>query len=209
MAVISPFDFSIYACALGGIAMILGSIWLLRTRVIQLADAENRGEVLSVDILKKIKISTNSGAIALFVIGLLLFALAIWFSKPSEGFSLSFDGQLANVNPALVTGKIVPVKDSGATFTLDSDGACRSPLHPEFPVEIQINAAGYEPAPWHRGLPFEKGKPLKIDLAKEVQFTRKPDSTSPPQGSIAPADDLKNAPKLQEGTGLKVTPPAH
>jgi hypothetical protein len=204
---VNPFEIAIYVSLFLAIAMIVVGLRLLAKGVIKLSEAGTTAEGLSIELFNKIKVQTGYPAIAFFGLGIVLIVLAIFFTKPAGDLSLSFEGKLSDVDPELVTGKVVPVRDSGETFRPDSDGSIRRPLNPEFPVEVQINAAGYEPEPWHRGLALGRGKTLTIDLSKEVKFTKKPDSKPPvPVASIAPAEDLKNVPSVQEGKGLKQPP---
>jgi hypothetical protein len=78
----------------------------------------------------------------------------------------------------VVTGKVVPVADVGGTFKPDTNGTIDT-MHPDLRFEVQINAGpGYSPEPWTTHFTPEKGKRVKVDLAKDVKFTKKADSFS-------------------------------
>ncbi len=203
----NPFEIAIYASLSLAIAMILVGLRLLSKGVIKLSEAAGSTQGLRIEVFDKIKVETGYPAIAFFLLGIVLIFFAIYFTKPAGELSLRFRGAL-NIDPELVTGKVVPVRDSGEAFRPDSDGTIPMTLHPEFPVEVQINAAGYEPEPWHRTLIVEKGKLLEIDLSRQVKFTRKLDSKSPGSGQIVAAKDLKNVPPVEEGKGFKVATPS-
>jgi len=194
---VNPFEIAIYVSLFLAIAMIVVGLRLLARGVIRLSEAGTTAEGLSIELFNKVKVRTGYPAIAFFGLGVVLIVLAIFFTKPAGDLSLSFKGKI-DIDPELVTGKVVPIRDSGETFRPDSDGTINRTLHPEFPVEVQINAAGYEPEPWHKGLALGRGKTLRIDLSKEVKFIKRADSKRPEIGQIASADELKNAPPVQK-----------
>jgi hypothetical protein len=196
------FNVAIYACLLCAILMIGGGMILLARGVLKLSSAGKSEEGLTIEILDKFKIRTGVPALGLFVLGLCCIGLAIYYSKPSDAVSLVFEGKLNIDDTSVVTGKIVPVADVGRAFTLDTDGGLETPMHPDLCFEVQINAAGYVPAPWKKQLPVEKGKTIKVDLTN-VKFSKKPQSNSPSKGDIVPLPANVNAPPVQEATGFK------
>jgi hypothetical protein len=77
-------------------------------------------------------------------------------------------------------------------------------MHPDLRFEVQINAGpGYSPEPWTTHFTPEKGKRVKVDLAKDVKFTKKADSFSQQKGNVDPVPANANLPPLQEGKGFK------
>src|SRR6516225_5796768 len=138
------FNVAIYASLFCAIVMIVGGIWLLAKGLIKLSEAGKAEGALSVELFNKIKLSTGYPALAFFVIGLILIGLAIWFSKPADVVSVVFLGKLKFDNATVVTGKVVPVNEVGATFQPDSSGAIET-LHPDVRFEVQMVAPGYQP----------------------------------------------------------------
>jgi hypothetical protein len=184
--------------------MIVGGIWLLAKGAIKLSEAGKSETGLDVNLFNKIKVKTGYPAIALFIIGLFFIALAMWFSKPSDVPSLSIAGKL-NIegDPSdLVTVKIVPSSEVGTTLHPDSDGNLTRTLHPEFQLQVLINAAGYNPDHWMRTISITSGRPLKIDLPKDLKFTKATISV-PQQGQIVPLPADVKAPPVQEAKGFK------
>jgi hypothetical protein len=202
-SMVSPYTLAICASLLCAILMIVGGIWLLAKGVIKLSEAADKSQNgLSVELFNKIKVSTGYPALAFFIIALFFIALAIWFSKPPDAVSIVFLGKLNLDNTSEVRGKIVPIADVGATFQPNSNGVIQ-PTQPDLRFEVQILAPGYDPEPWHDYFTAAKGKTVKIDLAKDVKFTKKVYSPSPTQGNIIDLPANVNVPPVQEGKGFK------
>ena len=92
---VSPFDFSIYICVVCGLTMVIGSIVLLATGVIKLAEGGKDGQGLSVEIEKRIKFSTGYPTLGLFLVGFLFMGMAVWFSRTPVKRPLKVTGKLA------------------------------------------------------------------------------------------------------------------
>lgn len=199
----NAFNIAIYASLFCAVAMILGGIWLLAKGTIKLSEAGKEG-ALSVELFNKIKLNTGYPALAFFIIGLFFIALAMWFSKPADVLSLNIDGKLnIDGDPSeLVTIKVVPSSESGITLHPNSDGSLTRTLHPEFALDVVINAAGYEPERWKQTISMTKGVQQSIPLPTDIKFTKSP--VAPPDGGtiIALPDDVK-APPVQEAKGFK------
>ncbi len=199
-----PFNIAIYVSLLLAIVMIVGGVWLLAKGAIKLSAAGKSEGALSIELFNKFKLNTGVPALGFFIIGLFFIALAIWFTKPADVLSLSIDGKLnIDGDPSdLVTVKIVPSSETGATLHPDSDGNLTRTLHPEFEWNIVINAAGYNPDHWTRTVSITRGNPLKIDLPRDLKFTKAAIS-APQKGEIIPLpNDVKTLP-VQEAKGLK------
>jgi hypothetical protein len=196
-----PFNVAIYASLVCAFVMIGGGMLLLARGVIQLSSAGKSEEGLTIEILDKFKVKTGYPALGLFVIGLCCIVLAIYFSKPSDILSLSIAGKLDMEEPNLATVKVVPDGELGVTFTPDSDGDVTRTLHPEFAVQVVINTPGYKPSSWKKTLVVTKGKPLKIDLPKDLKFKKA--GPAPEKGQTIPLPPNVNAPPVQEATGFK------
>jgi hypothetical protein len=200
----NAFNIAIYASLFCAIAMILGGIWLLAKGAIKLTEAGKSEGGLSVELFNKIKVNTGYPALGFFLIALFLVAVAIWFSKPPDVLSLNVDGKLnIDGDPSeLVTIKVVPSSESGITLHPDSDGSLTRTLHPEFALDIVINAAGYEPDHWKETISMTKGVQQSIPLPKDIKFTKAPIVT-PDGGTIIALPGNVNAPPVQEAKGFK------
>jgi hypothetical protein len=196
-----PFNTSIYVSLACAIVMIGGGMLLLARGVIKLSAAGKSQQGLSVEVLNKFKFSTGYPALGFFIIGVFCIALAMWFSRPSDILSLSISGKLDMEEPNLATVKVVPDSELGVTFTPDSDGDVTRTLHPEFAVQVVINTPGYKPPSWKKTLVVTKGKSLKIDLPKDLKFTKA--KGAPEKGQTVPLPPNVNAPPVQEAKGFK------
>jgi hypothetical protein len=200
----NAFNTAIYVSLFCAIAMILGGIWLLAKGAIKLSEAGKNEGGLSVELFNKIKLNTGYPALAFFIIGLFFIALAMWFSKPPDVLSLNIDGKLnIDGDPSeLVTIKVVPSSEIGITLHPNSDGSLTRTLHPEFALDVVINAAGYEPERWKQTISMTKGVQQSIPLPTDIKITKSP--IPPPDGGtiIALPDDV-NAPPVQEARGFK------
>jgi hypothetical protein len=200
----NPFNIVIYGSLFCAIAMILGGIWLLAKGAIKLSEEGKNPGGLTVEVFNKIKVNTGYPALAFFIIALFFIALAMWFSKPADVLSLNIDGKLnIDGDPSeLVTIKVVPSSESGVTLHPNSDGSLTRTLHPEFALDVVINAAGYEPERWKETISMTKGVLQSIPLPAEIKFTKSP--IAPPDGGkiIALPEDVK-APPVQEAKGFK------
>jgi len=198
-----PFNVAIYVSLFCAIVMIVGGIWLLAKGAIKLSEAGKTEGGLSVEFFNKIKLNTGYPALAFFIIGLFFIALAIWFSKPADVVSLSIDGKL-NIEGGRsddLTVKVVPNNDIGVTLRPDSDGDLTRTLHPEFELQFVINAAGYNPDGYRKTVTITRGKPLRIDLPKNLKFTKV--IAAPPEGKIIPLPANVTPPPVQEAKGFK------
>src|SRR5262245_40809076 len=200
----NTFNVAIYVSLFCAIAMILGGIWLLAKGTMKLSDAGKEKGGLTLELFNKIKLNTGYPALGFFIIGLFFIALAIWFSKPADVLSLSIDGKL-NIegDPSeLVTIKVVPSSESGVTLHPNSDGSLTRTLHPEFALDVVINAAGYEPERWKETISMTKGVQQNIPLPKDLKFTKAP--VPPPDGgTIIPLPYDVKVPPVQEAKGFK------
>ena len=200
----NAFNTAIYVSLFCAIAMILGGIWLLAKGAIKLSEAGKNEGGLSVELFNKIKLNTGYPALAFFIIGLFFIALAMWFSKPPDVLSLNIDGKLnIDGDPSeLVTIKVVPSSEIGITLHPNSDGSLTRTLHPEFALDVVINAAGYEPERWKETVSMTKGVQQRIPLPKDIKFTKAP--IAPPDGgTIIALPNNVNAPPVQEAKGFK------
>jgi len=195
------FNVTIYASLICALIMIGGGMLLLARGVIQLSSAGKSDDGLTIEVLNKFKVRTGYPALGLFIIGLCCIGLAIYFSKPSEIFSLSIAGKLNMDDPNLATVKVVPDGELGVTFTPDSDGDVTRTLHPEFAMQVVINTPGYQPASWKKTLLVTKGHPLKIELPKDLQFKKV--QAPPEKGQTIPLPANLNVPPVQEAKGFK------
>jgi hypothetical protein len=185
IAFMDPHQFAIFSCAVCGILMVVGSIWLLKTGVIRLTEAAKDGS-LTISIADKVKVSTTYPALGLFIIGLAFVGMAIWFSMPKPGIPLNIVGKIDIDEPSAVTVSIQP--DISATFKPDSDGQLDQMVRLEVRrFNVVINAAGYKPEPFTTTLKLEdaKGHKLAFDV---VKFAKKP-VPPPPTGDVLPVPE--------------------
>jgi hypothetical protein len=190
-----PHNFSIYACAACGILMVAGSIWLLKTGVIQL-NAAVKDSALTINVVDKINVSTTYPALGLFIIGLAFIGMAIWFSKPNVGLPLNIVGKIDIDDPSLVTVSIEP--DTSAVFKPDSygrlDNFVRLDVHR---FHVVINAAGYKPQPFTTTLKMEDAKEQRLVFDQIVKF-EKLNVPTPSAGKVDPIPDNVKVPPLQQ-----------
>lgn len=189
-----PHQFAIFSCAVCGILMVVGSIWLLKTGVIRLTEAAKDGS-LTISIADKVKVSTTYPALGLFIIGLAFVGMAIWFSLPRPGIPLNIVGKIDIDEPALVTVSVEP--DISATFKPDSDGRLDQMLRLDVRrFKVVINAAGYKPQPFTTTLKMEDAKGQKLAFDQHLKFEKLP-VQAPSAGKVDPVpDNQKLAPLI-------------
>lgn len=186
-----PHRFTIYSCAVCGILMVVGSIWLLKSGVIRLTEAAKGGN-LSVSVANKVKISTTYPALGLFIIGLAFIAMALWFSMPKPGIPLNIVGKIDIDEPSLVTVNVEP--DISATFKPDSYGRLDHVLRLDVRrLNVVINAAGYKPQPFTTTLKMEDAQGQKLAFDQVVKFEK----LSVPVPSPGKVDPLPENVKLE------------
>lgn len=184
----NPYDFTIYLSGLCGITMVIGSIWLLRTGVIKLSEASKGPNGITVEVAKKIKVSSSYPAVALFIIGLCFVGLPMYSSKARNSVPLYIVGRLNIDTAKTVTMKIIP--ENVITFQPDDDGKLDQRFDVDFKVmTIEINAAGYDPQTRRVTLRIDNARNGQITLPEDLVFKRT-SQPKPAAGQIAaiPAD---------------------
>jgi hypothetical protein len=194
----TPRDVSVYLSGLCGLIMVCGSIWLLATGIIELADKGRGrdGEALSVDIQKIIKITTAFPALGLFLVGLLFVWLAMRYSEPVP-VSWNVVGKIVIDDPSRVTVVVQP--DNSTTFSPDTTGEFDKDLSVDIHrILLTVNAAGYEPPTQKCTLSLEKAAKGTLKLEKPLVFSKPvaPHSPEPVVGTIEPVPDGIKLPPL-------------
>jgi hypothetical protein len=158
--------------------MVVGSIWLLRTGIIELSEkGKNRGG-LDVEIKDKLKISTASSSVSLFIIGLAFLVGGLWFSQAPPPLNLV--GKIQIDKPSLVTVS-VQYADS---FTPDSDGLLDRQLQVDNQrFTVVVNAAGYDPPTVVKTLKMEDPRRKQLKLPEVVKFTKTSTASAPSAGT--------------------------
>jgi len=198
----NPHSFSIYVCVASGFVLVLGCLLLLTFGRIQLNDA-NKGDALSMELLKKIKITTTYPAIAIFVLGLAFCGVGIWFSQgdttitpsPPAPAELDIVAKITGVeDPNIVSVTLQPDNYHGDTFAADSGGLVDHPVPEVKQYIVTVTANGYAPAPFRKPVYVHDAKTdanrRLLDL-QEIKFTKITSASAtvdhPPQtGSITP-----------------------
>lgn len=129
--------------AISGLSMILGGMWLIAKGAMKLAETAP-GDALTVEWMKKLRISTQAPGIAFFIIGLAFITLSLWFTSPSEVEPIVIDGQIEEMeDPDPVTVSIQPVAQ---TLELSSDGQILAKVYPDTTyLVLRISAPGHVP----------------------------------------------------------------
>lgn len=177
----NPHNFSIYACGICGVLMVVGSIWLLKTGVITLSAAAKDG-ILSMEIADKVKVSTTYPALGLFLIGLFFIGLGVWFSKGDVVMPLN--------RPLAIVGKIKGIEDSSLvtvtvepdqyksaySFGADTNGRLNKILPDIKQFTVRIAANGYKPQQYTATLnvddAVEEPQRRRLDVPDDVKFTK-------------------------------------
>lgn len=135
------FDIVLVLGGLCGITMVIGGMILLYKGAISL-EAASGGEGFSLDIEKQLKITTQYPAIALFVIGLLFIALALWFSQPDGVSPLTITGKVTASDPSSVS---VNIGADSWSFHPSTDGQVHGVIYPNLGVlRVEVVAPGHE-----------------------------------------------------------------
>ena len=174
LAGFDPFSFSIYLSGACGFLMVGGAIFLLATGVIKLAEAGKSNAGLTVEVEKKIKVSTGYPALGLFVIGLIFVALAVYGSKSSEVMPISISGKVS-IDDLRKLSVSVQADIPLPYLRPDDDGNLEVVFRPEF-QRVWINVAapeGYTPVVHSYPVTISQlGGQRKIVLPNNMRFTK-------------------------------------
>jgi hypothetical protein len=164
--VLNAFDVILIMCAAMGVAMVLGSMFLLYRGVIKLSEKAGVS-TLEAQFKNEIRVNIRNPALGLFAIGFFFFCLALYFAKAQEGAPVIVSG---HINIADVSGLKVSLKADQWSIPVSSGGEIFATIQPLEKLEIEITAEGYKPRTWlHQLRPDEtRNGHLQIPTAEFV-----------------------------------------
>jgi len=137
------FDIAVVACALCGVFMVLGGIFLLYEGRVR-PEAAAQDEALQIEFLKEVTLSTRYPALGLFVIGLAFSFGTLYYAKPATVQPLIFNGSVAG--PASSSATISVRPSTPWSLAADSSGIVRGQIDPNpHYLTIEATAPGYRP----------------------------------------------------------------
>jgi hypothetical protein len=147
-----PFGIILIMCAATGVAMVLGSMFLLYCGVIKLSEKAGVS-ALEAQFKNEIRVNIRNPALGLFAIGFFFFCLALYFAKAQEGTPVVVSG---HIKIADVSGLTVSLEADQSPIAVSSEGEIFTTIQPLEKLKIEIKADGYKPHTWvHQLTPAE------------------------------------------------------
>jgi hypothetical protein len=138
---IPTFEIIVILCAVCGVIMVGGGIYLLYKGIIKLAAAPKE-KALSIEFKKDFRVTTQYPALGIFIIGLAFLAIALFVSKPPVPAPIEFTGTVENIDSPLT----IFVKPEKWSIGVGTDGIVNGVVTPNLNILwIEAKAPGYKP----------------------------------------------------------------
>ena len=199
----SPFDFIVIIGALCGLLMVLGGLLLFYKGVLTLQQVSKKGDAVSFEFQRVLKIQSRYPALAFFVFGLAFILLALYYARPSPEPTITLLGSIENVaDPQAAT---IQVSLSLWNQSVNDDGKLQKDVQPNFKqVHLVIDSPGNIPSTVTRDVPTVPDAHGLV--AQFAPVTLQKIGGAPPAGEIEALPAGVTLPPASAATGFKAAP---